>query len=383
MRQRKDESDADFKARRAAYDVARRDRGGSRKGFAVRSRTTDAEGNVKSITEVRRGRKPSKAVHIVPSQLARTSTLFDAEGRVAAQWVIERPEDRERFAAWKEIAAEFTKDLPRAKPTPAPVIANTNLLVEYPVGDHHMGMLSWRPETGHSYDLDIGETLLARAFTYLTGVTPAAPKCVIEFLGDFLHYDGKDPKTPMSGNILDSDGRHQKMIRYGIRAMRRSIDLCLAHHAEVHVIVEIGNHDIYSTPFLTECLTIAYENEPRVSVDPSPQHYHYFTHGKCLVGTHHGHGAKPEQLPGIMAHDRAADWGSSNHRYWRTGHVHSKRQWDFPGCSVESFRILPPADAWAHQKGYRSHRSMEAIVLHDTYGEAARYVVTPQMLEQT
>ncbi len=232
-----------------------------------------------------------------------------------------------------------------------------------------------------SYDLDIGESMLAKAFTYLTGVAPAAPKCVIEFLGDFLHYDSPTPVTPTGKNSLDADGRFPKMVRAGVRAMRKSIELCLARHAQVHVIVEIGNHDLYSSVFLMECLTNVYENEPRVTVDTSPQHFHYFTHGKCLVGTHHGHGAKPEALPGIMAADRSADWGTTEHRYWRTGHVHSKRQWDFPGCSVESFRILPPGDAWAHQKGYRSHRSMEAIVLHDVFGEAARYPVTPRMLE--
>lgn len=384
MRQRVGETDADFKIRRAAYDMERRGGGRAGKGFSVRSRTRNAEGEITSITEVRRGLNPKKVAQIVPSKLVGTSTYINSEGRVGGQWRIERPEDRDRFQAWQEVAKEFAVKYPieRALPTPAPVVENMSLLVEYPVGDHHMGMLSWRPETGDSYDLDIGETLLSKAFTYLTSTVPAAPKAVIEFLGDFLHYDSPVPVTPTGKNNLDADGRHQKMIRYGVRAMRNAVDLALMRHAQVHVIVVTGNHDIYSTPFLVECLRIAYENEPRVTIDTSPQHYHYFTHGLCLVGTHHGHGAKPEALPSIMAADRAANWGASEYRYWRTGHVHSKRQWDFPGCSVESFRILPPADAWAHQKGYRSHRGMEAIVLHDKFGEIARYPVTPRMLEQ-
>jgi hypothetical protein len=386
MRQRVGETDADYRVRRAAYDAGREGRNradqGATKGFRIRARTKDAEGNVKSVTEVRRGRKPSTAVQIPRAFIERTTTLFDGEKRVGLQWVREKPGDRERFALWQEIAKEFASKVERAAPSPAPVISNMNLLVEYPVGDHHMGMLSWRPETGASYDLDIAETLLSKAFTYLTSVAPASPRAVIEFLGDFLHYDSPIPQTPTSKNSLDADGRHQKMVRYGVRAMRNAVDTCLKRHAELLVIVEDGNHDPYSTSLLVECLRIAYENEPRVTIDTSPSHYHYFTHGKCLVGTHHGHGAKPEALPGIMATDRAVDWGATEYRYWRTGHVHSKRQWDFPGCSVESFRILPPADAWAHQKGYRPHRSMEAIVLHDTFGEAARYPVTPRMLEQ-
>ncbi len=381
MRQRVGETDADYQARRAEYDRSRSGRGNGK--FRVRSRTLNAEGEVKSVTEVRRGRNPSKLVKIQNATLARTSTLYDAEGRVAARWEIERPEDRDRFAAWREIADEFTRNIVRVEPQPTLIggDTNSNLLVEYAVGDHHMGMLSWRPETGASYDLDISEELLAKAFTYLTEVAPPAPRGVVEFLGDYLHYDSLIPQTPTGKHSLDADGRYQKMIRYGVRAMRNAINACLRHHAELLVIVEDGNHDPFSTPFLVECLTIAYENEPRVTIDPSPGHYHYFRHGKCLIGTHHGHGAKPEALPGIMSVDRAADWGATEYRAWRTGHVHSKRQWDFPGCSVESFRILPPSDAWAHQKGYRSHRGMEAIVLDDRGWEKARYPVTPRMLE--
>ncbi len=288
------------------------------------------------------------------------------------------------MATWKAVAEEFAVALPRVVPTQAMPARNVNpnLLVEYAVGDHHMGMLAWKHDAGDSYDLDIGETLLSKAFSYLTSVVPAAPKAVIEFLGDFFHYDSPNPVTPTGKNVLDADGRFPKMVRAGIRSMRRAIEIALSHHESVHVIVEIGNHDLYSAVFLMECLSNVYENEPRVSIDTSPRHFHYFRHGQCLVGTHHGHGPKPEQLPGIMAADRREDWGTTEFHFWRTGHVHSKRQWDFPGCSVESFRILPPEDSWAYNKGYRSHRSMEAIVLHDTFGEAARFPVTPLMVEK-
>lgn len=58
---------------------------------------------------------------------------------------------------------------------------------------------------------------------------------------------------------------------------------------------------------------------------------------------HHGHGkaAKAGDLPGIMASDRASDWGETLHRTWYTGHIHNRQFFEAPGCSVESFRILP------------------------------------------
>jgi hypothetical protein len=252
----------------------------------------------------------------------------------------------------------------------------------YLVGDHHMGMLSWAPETGANYDLEIGERLLVGAFDYLTANVPASPKAAIVFLGDFKHYDSYKPVTPASGHILDADSRFPAMVQATIRCKRAAINAALRRHHHVLVIDELGNHDESGSVIDREWLSVVYENEPRVTVDTSPRHFHYFRHGRTLVGVHHGHGAKPEQLQGIMSADCPAEWGDTTYRYWYTGHVHSKRQWDYPGCSVESFRILPPNDAWAFNKGYRSHRGMEAIVLSEKFGEVLRVPFKPEMLDQ-
>ena len=91
-------------------------------------------------------------------------------------------------------------------------------------------------------------------------------------------------------------------------------------------------------------------------------------------------------LPLIMAGDRPEDWGKTIYRYFWTGHVHHSKvqpavsSQDFTGCVVESFRVLPPNDAWAHQKGYRAYRDMKAVVFHEDYGEVARHTVNPRML---
>ena len=142
-----------------------------------------------------------------------------------------------------------------------------------------------------------------------------------------------------------------------------------------------AHHDLSSSIFLMECLANIYEEEPRVTIDTSPAHFHYFKFGQCLIASHHGHGVKPDKLPLIMAQDKPVLWGATKYRYWWTGHVHHAELLDFPGCSVERFRVLPPPDAWASQRGYRSARDMKAIVLHREYGEVARNTVNPDMLK--
>lgn len=310
--------------------------------------------------------------------VSRTTTLYDDQGRVRQQWVREDRAQRDEWEAWAE---GLRAELPRIEPIPLRCREHRHdLLTVYPVGDHHLGMLSWAQETGDDYDLDIGTRLLENAMSHLIDIAPASEECLIAFLGDFAHYDSFDSVTPTNRNLLDADGRFPKLVRASIRCMRRAIELAAEKHARVRVIVEIGNHDLSSSIFLMEALANIYELNSRISIDTSPKHFHYYTFGKCLLGTHHGHGVKPDKLPIIMATDRAEDWGRCQHRTWMTGHIHSQTFYDFPGCSVESFRVLAPQDAWAANKGFRSRRDMKSLVFHKEYGEVSRMTVSPLMV---
>ena len=336
------------------------------------------------------GRDPEDTVQLPdPKTITKVSTLYDQEGNVTQQWVAEKPDAIAQANAWEEFAKALAEDLPRVDPIPEPEQhGSDNLMACYPVGDHHLGMLSWGVETGDDYDLKIGEDMLRQATNWLVSGSPACSKAAVVFLGDFMHYDSFEPVTPSSRNQLDADSRFPKMVRVAIRSMRHMIETAARKHDEVHVVVEIGNHDLSSSIFLMECLANIYEDNDRITIDTSPMHYHYFEFGKCLIGVHHGHGTKMQNLPLIMATDRKEAWGRTSYRYWWTGHIHTSKvqaatsAQDFAGCTVESFRILAPPDAWAHQKGYRSHRDMKSIILNKEFGEVARHTVNPEMFKK-
>ena len=316
----------------------------------------------------------------IPNGLVtKVSTLYDADGQIKQQWVMEKPEDRDKLLLWTEIAKDIAKDVEPIPQIQKPPKGTESLLACYPVGDLHLGMLSWDKETGSDWDLKIGERIFDKAIEYLVDRSPDADSALVALLGDFMHYDSFDAVTPSSGNLLDSDSRYPKMVRVAIRSARNAIERAARKHQNVRVIVEIGNHDLSSSVFLCEALFVLYENNPRITIETAPAHFHYVEHGKVLIGTHHGHGVKPERLPLIMAADRHEAWGRTKYRYWLTGHIHNQKRWEFPGCSVESFRILAPEDAWAFNKGYRSQRDMQSIVYHADYGEVSRTTVNPDM----
>lgn len=330
------------------------------------------------------GREGEVVEHIPdPKKAVRISTLYDQQGKVAQQWITEKPEEAQREALWRAVAADLAKAIPRAKPLPAPKGTDADLLAVYPVGDHHMGMLAWGHETGgEDWDIAIAERTLESASSFLIETAPKCDQALIAFLGDFMHYDSWAAVTPAHGNLLDADGRFPKMVRAALRSMRKMIEHALGKHKKVHVIVEIGNHDPASSIFLMECLSSLYEKEPRVSVDTSPAHYHYFEWGALLMGTHHGHGCKPDKLPGIMAADRPEAWGRTKFHHWITGHIHNESRKDFAACVWESMRVLAPIDGWAAKNGYRGYRDMKAIVFHREHGEVVRHTVNPGMFER-
>lgn len=327
--------------------------------------------------------RPEEEVHAPLPLVAKVSTQYDSQGRVASQWVQTKAEDRDRLAKWHRVAEQISAEIKPLEPVPPPNHkAVTDLLACYPVGDHHLGMLSWDRETGRDWDITIAKQLLGASIDYLCEAMPPAETSLVAFLGDFMHYDSFEAKTPTGGNLLDADGRYPKMVDASVHSMRYTIDAALRKHQRVHVIVEIGNHDLSSTIFLQKCLQIAYENEPRVTIDMNPSHFHYYAFGKVLIGTHHGHGVrKPEGLQGLMAVDRPKEWGDSLYRYWWTGHVHHYSAKEVLGTIVESFRVLPPQDSWAFNRGYRAMSDMKAIMMHREHGETGRLTVNPGMFE--
>lgn len=309
-----------------------------------------------------------------------TSTLYRDDGSIAAQWVKSTADSERRAEMIREACIAMAADLPKLPARKASGTWQSDLLTAYPIGDPHIGMRAWAEECGADWDLSIAERVHCAAIDALVGAVPATERALIVNLGDLFHYDSMAPVTPRSGHMLDADGRYAKMIGVGIKVMRQCIESALTKHKTVHVVNVIGNHDETGAVWLSQALSHIYEREPRVTVDTSPSVFNYYRWGKVLIGCHHGHTCKPDKLPGVMAADRAKDWGETEHRYWWQGHIHHASVREFPGVMVESFGTLAARDAYATAGGWRSRESMTAIVLHKDHGEVARSMVNPAMV---
>lgn len=310
------------------------------------------------------------------------STLYDEHGKVRLQWV-KSSLDAERWEEAKQAAlAALAEELPRLPPMRSPAAACKSALCNlYTLTDCHVGMLAWGRETGAPWDLRIAEETLTKAFEHMVANSPRAATAIVNQLGDFMHYDSLAPVTPTHGHVLDADGRFGKMVEVAIRVLRRVIDFALARHEKVVVLLAEGNHDMASSVWLRKMFRTLYENEPRIEVIDSESPYYCYRHGATMLAFHHGHLRKKEQLPLTMAAKFPEAWGRTTHRYCHVGHQHHIDEKEHKGIVVQQHRTLAASDAHSARLGYVSGRQVTAVTYHDRFGEVARTVVTPEMLE--
>ena len=324
----------------------------------------------------------SDMVKVAPPgfQVKGVSTLYDVDGQQKAQWV-KTTATADRDDHLRESIAEAFEDWRGAgRIGAAPKHTTEELLTVYPMGDPHLGLYTWGEETGEDFDLKIAEANLCESIKRLVACSPKSDTCIILNLGDFFHSDTMDNRTSRSGHALDVDTRWAKVLRAGVRAMMTCIEAATKKHQRVIVKNLIGNHDDHTSQMLGLALALFYEGNDRVEVHDDPAKFWFHRFHSVLIGAAHGDTTKPAQLPGIMATDRAQDWGQTKHRYFYTGHIHTQNMAEYPGCIWESFKTLAAKDSWTSSKGYRSGRDSFCIVHHKDHGEVERHRVDVAML---
>jgi hypothetical protein len=310
------------------------------------------------------------------------STLTDLRtGEPVMEWVKESLDRQKAAEAQRAAYAVLAAELPRIAPVTPPRATEGHLCTVYTLTDCHVGALAWRKEGGDDWDLQIAEDTLLGCFRYMVESSPASELGVVNQLGDFLHMDSLEPVTPTSRHLLDADGRFEKVVAVAIRVLRRVIDMALAKHSRVHVILAEGNHDLASSVWLRQMFAALYEKEPRITVEQSPLPYYALEWGKTLLAFHHGHLKKNDQLPLLFAAQFAEQWGRTTKRYCHTGHRHHTEEKEHSGMIVFQHPTLAARDAYAARGGWHAMRSATAITYHKAFGEVGRATVSPEMLQ--
>ena len=312
------------------------------------------------------------------------SNYYDKDGKLRGQWLKTRVDDQKLHAMMLATIEGLKDEIPRIAPleqASASQLLNEHLLNCYVITDYHLGMLSWKAETGADWDIEIAEQMIIKWFAQAIMQSPNAKTAIFAQLSDFLHFDGMDAVTPQSKHLLDVDTRFSKLVRSAIRILRTVIDMLLAKHEKVHVIMADANHDPVSQIWLREWFAVFYENEPRISVDTSPNPYNAYEFGKTALFFHHGHKKNVSSVSEVFAAQFREMFGRTKHAYAHLGHLHSIDVKENNLMIVEQHRTLAAPDAYSARGGWLSGRDAKVITYHKEYGEVSRLTINSDMLK--
>jgi len=310
-----------------------------------------------------------------------TSTLYDSEGNIKIQWVKTNAKHNSELHYFQQAIEDFINSarIRAATPIATPALTHSDTMSVYSIGDAHIRLLAWGKEVGEDYDSDIGTADLLSAIDLLVIQAYPSEEAFIIDTGDWYHSNGQQ-NTTTAGTRVDVDSRFAKMIQVGLNLAVSLVEKALTKHKLVRWRSAIGNHDTYSSLYVTCFLQAWFKDEPRVIVHDTPSVFMYHQFGKNLIGITHGHTVKPEKLGEIMSVDCKSQWSDTDHRYWYTRHVHHQQVKEFSNCVIETCNTLTGKDAWHAASGYRSSQSMKSITLHKLYGEISRNTVTQALI---
>ena len=321
--------------------------------------------------------------HTVPDgfNVAGVSSLYGEDGNLKAQWVKSRSEKENQINLLTEKIEAGELNFPQFEPSPKPEVVNEDLCSLLTITDYHIGMYSWGEETGEDWDIQISRDLFLNAVHDMLEACPASGVGILNQLGDFLHWDGIVPVTPTSFHILDSDGRYGKLVDLTMSLMTEAIRMMLRKFGQVIVIQAEGNHDISGSIWLRKFIKHMFEKDDRVQVIDNEFPYYAYLHGEIMLGFHHGHKMKLNQLAKLFSSEPRfrGMWGQAQQTYIHTGHFHHERVIEDGGAIAEQHPTLAARDSYATRLGLVATRGAKVITYDKTDGEIHRVTVRPRL----
>jgi hypothetical protein len=284
----------------------------------------------------------------------------------------------DKAKTYEEIRDEIVQSMNEHSPKYETIIRNNivdgHLLVVDPA-DIHIGKLATSFETGEDYNSQIA---VQRVLEGVRGVIQKASGFNIDkvlFIGgnDILHIDTPKRQTT-SGTPQDTDGMWYESFLIAKKLYVDVIEL-LMQIADVHFVFNPSNHDYTNGFFLADVIQSWFRNSPNITFDCSIAHRKYYKYGSNLIGSTHGDGAKPQDLPMLMAVEAKNMWAETNHKYVFSHHLHHKISKDYVGgVTVESLRSPSGSDSWHHKNGYGvgGIKAVEGFIHHKEFGQVAR-----------
>jgi hypothetical protein len=310
----------------------------------------------------------------IPFEQVRTFKLVTHTGKGAYYNIASNAMEADSLKGFhSQILEDIEKISTRPVTIPRPVLNKDGHLLVVDPADVHIGKLADSFETGESYDNQIA---VKRVREGVDGILEKAKGFDINMIlfvagNDILHVD-TPKRTTTSGTPQDTDGMWYSNFLIA-KDIYIEVLTKLMQVADVHFVFNPSNHDYTHGFFLADVIKTYFKDCKNITFDCSLAHRKYFVYGDNLIGTTHGDGAKPQDLPLLMAHE-SPEWSNCKHKYIYTHHLHHKVAKDYMGVCVEALRSPSGTDSWHHRNGYEhAPKAVEGFLHHPKFGQICRF----------
>lgn len=240
-------------------------------------------------------------------------------------------------------------------------------ILEIDLADPHVGLLSWRKESGSDYDLKIAKQ---RFFWCISDIVRRCEgmklkKIVLVGLGDVLHVDNNEQKTT-NGTFQQTDGRLEKITECAEDMIIDGITI-LGRLAPVEYIHLCGNHDRLTGYMLARSVKNAFKYDKNVTFDISPDPIKNKVFGISLVVFHHGDLPRKNtgDLPINFAREHISE---TKFTEVHCGHYHTEETKVIGGVRVRYLPTIAASSYWEHQQGYNSDKAVVCYLWNEKAG---------------
>ncbi len=240
-------------------------------------------------------------------------------------------------------------------------------ILEIDLADPHVGLLSWRKESGSDYDLKIAKQ---RFFWCINDIVRRCEgmklkKIVLVGLGDVLHVDNNEQKTT-NGTFQQTDGRLEKITECAEDMLIDGITI-LGRLAPIEFLHLCGNHDRLTGYMLARSVKNAFNYDKNVTFDISPDPIKNKVFGVSLVVFHHGDLPRKNtgDLPINFAREHISE---TKFTEVHCGHYHSEETKVIGGVRVRYLPTIAASSYWEHQQGYNSDKAVVCYLWNEKTG---------------
>ena len=313
--------------------------------------------------------------------IGKTTVQYNSNGDMVNEWRRLFPEYDAADDHIKALIERVKGKAPRlARPSGR---VNPRLMLEIPIPDLHLGMLSWNKETGEDYDTKIATSLMVNGVRSILEESPMVAKVLLVILGDYYHCDSRTGMTERSGNALDIDSRFAQRSRAGVMALHDVVELSAAAADQVELVIISGNHDWHSAKWLSLIMEGWHNHQKdRIIIRDAIKTREYVQHGNIMLVYSHGDTTKASKLASIAPAEQPLMWQKTIYRWGRLAHWHHRSCEDFPGITVETLPTMAAPEAYAVEHGLRSRRAFVSYLWDSEYGLRAKAERSPEEIEK-